>query len=238
LPTFEDIELQINTNIDKRIRKFAKLVQDELNIDLKNVNVEQLRVLKRSLTRLIKKSGLNSLNTVITSFFDSVEDESARLLFNSTKIDLNKLNEAIINRAEILSQIGLDKDLDNIQDNLKKRMRKKLKVSTLKKMNQDEMKTFVNSLMKATIAQTETVTTTAVMGYDRAVTTFKANSVGLNKFKYAGQKDSINRAFCKTKVGEMFSDEESKRWRNGQKSPANIYLGGYNCRHRKVYQVD
>ncbi len=235
MPTFEDIELQINSNIDKRIKKFAKLVKDELNIDLENVTGEQLRVLKRSLTRLIKKSGLDSLNSVIVSFFDSVENESARLLFNSTKISLDRLNEEIIDRAEILTQLGLDKDLDNIQDDLKKRMRKKLKVSTLKKMDQAEMKTFVNSLMKATIAQTETATATAVMGYDRAVTTFKANSVGLNRFRYAGAKDSKNRPFCRKRAKKIFTDAEAKQWRNGQKEPAFIYLGGYNCRHRKVY---
>ena len=100
---------------------------------------------------------------------------------------------------------------------------------------QAEMKTFVNSLMKATIAQTETATATAVMGYDRAVTTFKANSVGLNRFRYAGAKDSKNRPFCRKRAKKIFTDAEAKKWRNGQKEPAFIYLGGYNCRHRKVY---
>lgn len=236
MPTFEEIETQINSSIDRRIKKFAKLVKDELNIDLENVTGEQLRVLKRSLTRLIKKSGLDSLNSVIVSFFDNIENESARLLFNSTKISLDKLNEEIIDRAEILTQLGLDKDLENIQDDLKKRMRKKLKVSTLKKMNQTEMKEFVNSLMKATVAQTETAVTTAVMGYDRAVTTFKANSVGVHQFKWVGPLDSRTTKFCRTRHNKLYFDSEAKRWRNGMKEPAWIYGHGYNCRYRKVYQ--
>ncbi len=238
MPTFEEIELQINQNIDKRIKKFAKLVKDELSIDLENVTGEQLRVLKRSLTRLIKKSGLDSLNSVIVSFFDQVENESARLLFNSTKISLDDLNKEIIDRAEILTQLSLDDDLEKIQGDLKKRMRKKLKVSTLKKLNKTEMNEFVNSLMKATIAQTETATKTAVMNYDRAVTTFKANSVGLTDWKYTGAKNSKNRPFCKKRVGKIFTDAEAKRWNNGQQPRADISLGGYNCVHRKVYIID
>lgn len=124
MPTFDEIEFQINSNIDKRINKFAKLVKDELDLDLTNISGDDLRKIRRSLNRLIKKSGLDSLSNVIKSFFDDIEIQSTNLLFKSTNIDLDKLNEAIIDRAEILSQMGLDDDLDKIQDDLKKTMRK------------------------------------------------------------------------------------------------------------------
>lgn len=105
-------------------------------------------------------------------------------------------------------------------------------------MTQKEMSLFVDGLMAQTVARTKSATTTAVMGYDRAVTTMKAESVGLDKFKYVGQDDSKNRKFCEKRVGNIYSNSDADKWNNGQKEPASIYLGGYNCRHRKVYIVD
>lgn len=237
MPSFEDIELQINNAIDKRLKKFARLVRDELGLDLENIGVDDLRKVKRSLSRLIKKSGLDDLSGVITSFFDGVETESARLLFKSTNVSLEALNELAINQAEIIADLGLQDDLDKIEKDLAKRFRKGLQVRKLKNLSKAETSEYISSLLKLTKAQTETAVATNVMGYDRAVTTIKANTVGLNRFKYAGQKDSKNRPFCKTKAGKIFTDAVAKTWRNGQKEPAFIYLGGYNCRHRKVYQT-
>lgn len=250
MPSFEDIELQINNSIDKRLNKFARLVRDELGLDLENITSEKLKKLtrggnsrfkkgaKNSLKALIKEAGLDSLSDVIISFFDGVEKESARLLFNSTKIDLDRLNEIAINRAEVIADLGLQNDLDKIEKDLSKRFRKGLQVRKLKNLNKSQTSEYIKSLLNLTKAQTETAVATSVMGYDRAVTTIKANEVGLHKFKYAGADDSKNRKFCKTRVGNVYFDSEAKRWRNGQKEPAFIYLGGYNCRHRKVYQVD
>lgn len=238
MPTFEELEHNVNRSIDKRLNKFARLVKDELDIDLKNVDSDDLRKIKRSLNRLINKAGLNELSGLIVSFFDEVEKVSFGLLATDTAIDLKLINEIAIDRAEIIAQIGLDSDMERIESDLKKRFRKKLKVKDIKKLSKSEIPAFVDGLLKMTKAQTETAVTTAVMGYDRAVTTVKANDLGLHKFKYTGVKDGLNRDFCRDRAGNIYYDSEAKRWRNGQKEPASIYLGGYNCRHRKVYQVD
>ncbi len=238
MPTFEDIELQINSSIDKKLNKFARLVKDELNIDLENVDREDIRRVRRSLPRLIKKSGLDNLSSTITSFFDDVEIESSSLLFKSTKIDLDKINDIAINRAEVIADIGLQEDLDKIEKDLGKRFRKGLQVRKIKNLTKSQMSEYISDLLKRTKAQTETATTTAVFGYDRAVTTIKAEELGLKRFKYAGPNDSRNRKFCKERVGNIYTNKQASRWRNGQKEPASIYLGGYNCRHRKVYQID
>ncbi len=238
MPSFTEIEAQINSNIDKRIKKFAKLVKDELDIDLDKITGEQLSRLKSKLSKLIKKAGLDQLSSVIIGFFDDVELESGKQFLKSTPVDKEAFEKLIIDRAEAIAQLGLEEDLVNIEKDLTKRFRGKLKVRDLKKLSRAGMSKLVNSLLKATVAQTETATATAVFGYDRAVTTLKAESLGLENFKYAGAKDSKNRPFCKKRVGKIFSNAEASRWNNGQKSPASIYLGGYNCRHRKVYQVD
>ena len=138
---------------------------------------------------------------------------------------------------EVIADLGLQSDLDKIEKDLAKRFRKGLQIRKLKDLSKAETSEYIASLLKLTQAQTETAVATNVMGYDRAVTTIKANSVGLHSFKYAGQKDSKNRPFCRKRAGNIYFDSEAKRWRNGQKEPAFIYLGGYNCRHRKVYQT-
>lgn len=238
MPTFEELEHNVNQSIDKRLNKFAKLVKDELDIDLKNVDSEDLRKIKRSLNRLINKAGLNELSSLIVSFFDEVEKVSLGLLATDTSIDLKLINEIAIDRAEIIAKIGLDSDMDKIESNLKKRFRKKLKVKDIKKLSKSEIPAFVDGLLKMTKAQTETAVTTAVMGYDRAVTTAKANALGLHKFKWVGPNDSRTTEFCKKRQNKIYYDSEAERWRNGMKEPASINGHGYRCRHRKVYQVD
>ena len=86
-------------------------------------------------------------------------------------------------------------------------------------------------------AQRNSIVTTSIAGYDRAVVTTRANSVGIETFEYAGQKDKLNRPFCADRVKNIYTDTEADKWDNGEGIPANVFLGGYRCRHRKVYQA-
>lgn len=235
MATFQEIEHDIQLRLNKKINKFAKLVKSELDIDLKNVSREQIRIIKRKLPSLLKKAGIDNLYNDIFNLLDAVENHSTNLLIRDSKIDRDRLNKVAIRKAELLADLGLQDDLDKIEKSLQKRLRKNLTVNKLKKLSKSDTSKLINSIFDVTKRQTETATATAVMGYDRSITTVKANSVGLHLFKYAGADDSKNRKFCKKRVGKIYSDKEAKRWKNGQKEPAYIYLGGYNCRHRKVY---
>jgi len=84
----------------------------------------------------------------------------------------------------------------------------------------------------------ETELNTGVAAFQRTVATQKANDLGLKKFLYEGPDDDVIRPFCEERVGRVFTDEEAKDWDNGQGLPADIFLGGYNCRHRKIYLDD
>lgn len=232
---FGQIENKVKFVVNQRLKIFANLVKDELNIDLDKITAEDLKRLKKSLTRLINKAKLNTLSSVITGFFDQVELESVKVLFSTTRVSIDELNKKAINRAELLQQISLDEDLVKIERDLKKRLRKNLKVNKLNKLNKAQRSKLIADMLAISGRQLETATTTAVMGFDRAVTTAKANSVGLTHFKYAGAKDDRNRPFCKIRVGKVYTDKQAKTWKNGQKEPAWIYLGGFSCRHRKVY---
>ena len=235
---FDDIHNELMTAIDKKLEKFISLLKRELNIDLDKLSAEDLKKIRRSLSRLVKKTGLDSLGIEIEEFFILVEKESTRMLASSTKISIEELNKKIIDYAETIAETGLEKDIDKITDDLKKTARKKLTVKNLKGMTKEQVGEDIESLFALPKARFETATRTAVMGYDRLVTTQKANFVGLNKFRWMGQLDSRTTDFCRARHNKIFTDAEAKQWRNGMKEPADVYGHGYNCRYRKVYIVE
>jgi hypothetical protein len=83
-----------------------------------------------------------------------------------------------------------------------------------------------------TFANLKTEINTTLMAYQRIVHQEKADKAGITKFLYIGPDDEVTRPFCQERVGGIFTQEEIDSWDNGQGLPANIYLGGYNCRHQ------
>lgn len=75
---------------------------------------------------------------------------------------------------------------------------------------------------------------TQVSAYNRVVQYEQARMAGLNSFLYAGPRDERNRPFCAERVNKVFSREQISQWDNGQGLPADIFCGGYNCRHELV----
>lgn len=73
---------------------------------------------------------------------------------------------------------------------------------------------------------------TALAGFSRTVNLAKAEDLDIDLFLFAGPDDNVTRDFCAEKVGNIYTREEIESWDNGQGLPADIYLGGYNCRHR------
>lgn len=68
---------------------------------------------------------------------------------------------------------------------------------------------------------------TATATYSRMV----AMNQGLGFVLYAGPKDARNRPFCAERVNKIFPIQTVYTWDNGQGIPANLYCGGYGCRH-------
>lgn len=84
----------------------------------------------------------------------------------------------------------------------------------------------------------DTEINTSVAGYSRAINQKKAADAGATKFLYAGPYDDRIRPFCEERVGKIFTLEQIQAWDNEQGLPAEIYLGGYNCRHRLIAMSD
>lgn len=80
----------------------------------------------------------------------------------------------------------------------------------------------------------KTEVSTTIAGFQRSVSQKKAQDVGLELFLYLGPDDDVTRPFCEERVGQVFDIDQIRDWDNGQGLPADIYLGGYNCRHQLV----
>lgn len=80
----------------------------------------------------------------------------------------------------------------------------------------------------------QTELNTSVAGFERAVTLKKARDVGIKRFVYVGGLIKTSRDFCIERDGKIFTQTEINAWPDQHGLPANIYLGGYNCRHELV----
>lgn len=72
---------------------------------------------------------------------------------------------------------------------------------------------------------------TNVAGFQRSLTLNKSDELGITHYLYSGGLIETSREFCRERDGLIFTRDEVNNWDNGQGLPADIYLGGYNCRH-------
>lgn len=94
-----------------------------------------------------------------------------------------------------------------------------------------DVDSLVDTLGSRTVSQIKTELNTATIAFSRSITQKKARDLGMDLFLYVGPQDKLTRPFCKPKVGKIFTLAEINKWDNGQGLPANLYCGGYNCRH-------
>lgn len=87
---------------------------------------------------------------------------------------------------------------------------------------------------KKTAANIQTELRTATSGLYRSMTQAKAKEIGVEFLVYVGPDDGITREFCKARVDKIFTRAAVSKWDNGTPLPAEIYGGGYNCRHDLV----
>lgn len=85
-----------------------------------------------------------------------------------------------------------------------------------------------------TINQINAELNTATSGFYRSITQAKAKELSVDLFAYVGPQDGITRPFCKARVNKIYTSEQIAKWDNGTNLPADIYGGGYNCRHDLV----
>lgn len=232
-----EIEIALGREVKKKYKVFFSLLDKE--VKKKGLTVfasgESVKEFRKTVVKLMNKAGLNNFSDSLAPFMSNIEsvalEELSKDFGQLLSIDDKSLRRAFKSKTnKINSKIFVDQ---------KKFISKKLTIKGAKGITSESgVFQFVKSLTKGSQARVETLVRTSVQTYDNIVVTQKANELGLNKFKYAGTNDSKVRPFGRDKVGKIFTDEEAKKWDNGQISPASETLCGYNCRHRKRYIND
>lgn len=81
----------------------------------------------------------------------------------------------------------------------------------------------------------ESITNTAIKGFDGMHTLENAKKAGINKLKMVGPPPE--RQWCRDHIGETHTIEEWQAMDNGQDLPVVPYCGGYRCRHKLITVV-
>lgn len=103
---------------------------------------------------------------------------------------------------------------------------------------QNELKQYLDAKTSRYVKQ---ITNDAVMGYERSYMQNIAQDLELEHYYYQGTKIATTRAFCQTRAGKVYTENEVKNWASlnwqGKRIGTNesnilYFAGGYNCRHR------
>lgn len=234
------IEREINLIIIARINKFVTLVNAEIRGRLSFPRIisdfETLLKFKNKIPSLYRKAGLATLTKDIADRFPEIAKETIE--DTAEKLGVSSLQAGAITKPgrTILRQTL--KGIRSIERSNNRRFRKILKIKTIKKLNRSEFDKLIANTAAKTKGQLQTEASTAIQGFDNTVATVKANAAGATKFRYAGHTGGDIREFCNERVNKIFTDKQARQWNNGQGISAFIYLGGYNCHHRKEYILD
>jgi hypothetical protein len=235
-----DIENEINFIITARINKFVQLVNAEIRGRLSFTRIvndfDTLVKFKTKIPSLYRKAKLDSITNDIAARFPDIAKETIEDA--AEKLGVSTLQAGKITKPGRTILRETLKNVRSVERANSRRFRRVLKTKALKNISRSEFLELIKDTAAKSKAQLQTVVSTSVQGFDNVVSTVKANAAGANKFRYAGATGGDIRPFCEARVGGVFTDAESKTWNNGQGLDASIYLGGYNCRHRKEYIID
>jgi hypothetical protein len=107
-------------------------------------------------------------------------------------------------------------------------------------LNQLEGTPETDALVKRYVKQ---IVNDSVMGYNRAYLTAISQDLGLNHYLYRGTKIADTRAYCASRAGKVFTEDQvrqsaSLEWSGKRKGTNSInifnFAGGYNCRHEYI----
>lgn len=94
-----------------------------------------------------------------------------------------------------------------------------------------DLNMIVSTNAEITKNQLQTELNTNVAAFQRSITVSKGEDLGITHYLYSGGLIKTSREFCRERDGNIYTIDEIMKWDNEQGLPADIYLGGYNCRH-------
>jgi len=183
-----------------------------------------LGALQSSLNTLGLQKQLQGIEGVYGSLLKSIDRELSQSVDRDTV--LNDVDYAVTEQLIVFDTKAVANKVYALTDDLSSTIMRQ--VITGQRPDVDSL---VDVLGNKTVSQIKTELNTATIAFSRAITQKKADDLGMDLFLYVGPIDKVTRPFCRPKVGKIFTREEILKWDNGQGLPANIYCGGYNCRH-------
>lgn len=134
-------------------------------------------------------------------------------------------------RTVVQTLIGFEVDqIANNIDTYANELRKQIFQQVIAGARPD-VSALVETNVERSTAQINTDLNTSMAGFARTVNLSKGAEQGFERYLYSGGLIETSREFCIERDGKVFTLEEIQSWDNGQGLPADVYLGGYNCRH-------
>lgn len=220
------------------IRDVSNIFQRITKKQLKNLDPEDVDVIVQqlgSLERVLSEAGLTEaiakLQEVYGKQLDFIQERFAALGKKEIFTDLD--------RTLIEELIKFDVEQIASRINLSTAQVKRNVTASILGGQQPDIDQIVDGTTDEQQRNLETSLTTAVQGFNRAVSLKKATDLGFERFQYVGAaEDDVMRDFCRERLNKIFTLKEIEEWDNGQGLDAAIYLGGYNCRHQLVVVDD
>ena len=223
--TGDDIALFV-----ERFDKFLSANLRRILRDLKSgkENAKQAAAILGSLRTALESAGLKEelnkidkiygkqLNNIADTFRDIKEPGG---IFSAADVDSL---EALINFDESVIANKVYQVTDSLSSTIMRQ------VITGARIDVDEL---ILNFGATAANQITTELNTATSGFYRSVTQSKAKELGVDFFAYVGPDDAITRPFCDERVNKIYTRAQIAKWDNGTNLPADVYGGGYNCRH-------
>lgn len=214
-PTTDKILIYVRKNVvalEKSINKAKDLA--ELNGALGEM---QARVLSANLDAIIAKY-VKSYSAVIDAIKKDYELVTGKLIDEIT----NKLIQRYIENDLERVRKRVDAYLTDVKSNA---------ISSKIMGNAFDANASIDLIESRLTKALNTEVVTSATAIDNGLTVIAGQAQGFELFVYVGGIIETSRDFCRERDGKIFTIQEINSWDNEQGLPANIYLGGYNCRH-------
>lgn len=222
-----------DAEVERFLLRLTRFLRSEMGefvekLSIKKVSaIEAANLLGGLLTRL-DEAGLSSVIEEVSGAY-AIELRDLRRIFAEAAGGANVITDADFALAEKLIKFDVSIYSEEVKQ-YAARVRSEIMSGVLlgKTPSVSDLEGILEDRL---VAHLNTEIRTQTLAFNRSVTLQKSEDLGLELFLYVGPEDDITRPFCRERVGQIFTRDEIDGWDNGQGLPANVYLGGYNCRH-------
>lgn len=227
------IEKTLGTELDATLDEHGKTMKRLTSLliskagDLRDADGKQRVVL---LQQIFKKAGYNALWNRIQSAFDTLLENQNKIWTDNTTVS-GRLTRST-SRLAGFEKVNFEK-FGQLGHGAVEELSKKFTQAVKENWTTQELKQNIEGISGKVTYYSDSISQTAVRGFDRAVTDEKARIGDVEQALYDGPPTiETSHQFCIDNLGLTFTRDEIDGLENGQLEPVSVYCGGYRCRHR------